>query len=176
MSISIPTDTTTTIAGAIELATTLIADYRRNGYALARLGSAAVRIDTCLKGSGESRREQPNVTVDWPGIGAKTPAEAAAFAAALTYASQVAAATERLLAAPAPEPEPLVPSEEAVGAARAEIGHRTDGPITAFVLTARATRYAHKTGQHRAAAEALTELLEEYGFARGRGRRVPTGS
>lgn len=59
----------------------------------------------------------------------------------------------------------LNPTQDQINAAKAAIGHRCDGPITSFVLIARATEYAgnHRT-LHRAAAEALAELLEEYGY------------
>lgn len=51
--------------------------------------------------------------------------------------------------------------------AKREIGHRCDGPITPFVLICRATEYAtacNRENAPRAAAEALAELLEEYGW------------
>jgi hypothetical protein len=52
---------------------------------------------------------------------------------------------------------------EQIAAARSEIDHSSDGPITAFVLITRATRYAAQHPElERAAAEALAELLACY--------------
>ena len=51
-----------------------------------------------------------------------------------------------------------------IAAARAVIGHGSDGPCTSFVLIARATEYAARNPTcERAAAEALMLELEEYG-------------
>lgn len=44
-----------------------------------------------------------------------------------------------------------------------ELAHCCDGPITAFVLICRAIEYANETNKD-AVAEALNELLVEYGF------------
>lgn len=52
---------------------------------------------------------------------------------------------------------------EQIAAARSEIDRSDDGPITAFVLITRATRYAAQHPElERAAAEALAELLTCY--------------
>lgn len=44
-----------------------------------------------------------------------------------------------------------------------ELAHCCDGPITAFVLICRAIEYANETNKD-IVAEALDELLVEYGF------------
>ncbi len=67
--------------------------------------------------------------------------------------------------------ESFVPTEAEVEACKREIGHLTDGPLTAFVLMSRATRYAARTGRARTAANALDELLTEGGFLRARPAR-----
>lgn len=57
----------------------------------------------------------------------------------------------------------MATSLEDIAAVKEQIGHRCDGPITPFVLIARATRYAAlNPTKERAAAEALTELLQDY--------------
>lgn len=50
-----------------------------------------------------------------------------------------------------------------VEAVKNELGHHCDGPITAFVLICRAIEYANETNKD-IIAEALNELLVEYGF------------
>lgn len=44
-----------------------------------------------------------------------------------------------------------------------ELGHHCDGPITAFVLIGRAIDHTNETNKE-VVAEALYELLVEYGF------------
>lgn len=64
----------------------------------------------------------------------------------------------------------IYPTDALIAEAKAAIGHRCDGPLTMFVLIARATEFAAKDKRelaHRAAAEALTELLEEHGYVTG---------
>jgi hypothetical protein len=52
-------------------------------------------------------------------------------------------------------------SDDAIAVARSAIWHGTDGPLTPFVVMARACRYAAETGQHQAAANALAEALDQ---------------
>ncbi|HQZ50804.1 MAG TPA: hypothetical protein PLF17_09780 [Chitinophagaceae bacterium] len=51
----------------------------------------------------------------------------------------------------------------AIKLAKRELGHHCDGPITAFVLIGRAIDHANETNKE-VVAEALYELLVEYGF------------
>lgn len=51
----------------------------------------------------------------------------------------------------------------AIELAKKELNHCCDGPITAFVLIGRATELA-KTVHSEVVANALYELLNEYGF------------
>jgi hypothetical protein len=52
-----------------------------------------------------------------------------------------------------------------IAEAKRELNHSCDGPVTAFVLIARATRYAAAHPELEfAAANALSELLESYGL------------
>lgn len=50
-----------------------------------------------------------------------------------------------------------------IEAVKNELSHHCDGPITAFVLICRAIEYANETNKD-IVAEALDELLVEYGF------------
>lgn len=53
-------------------------------------------------------------------------------------------------------------TSEQIATAYREISHRCDGPVTKFVLIARATRYVAQFPElERAAAEALAQALEQ---------------
>lgn len=69
-----------------------------------------------------------------------------------------------------------VVSESAIERARGELTHGCDGPVTAFVLMCRATEYAHRTGEHAAAANALDEALREFGYLAPERSVSPTDS
>lgn len=78
-----------------EEARELVLLFRGNdvGYARIEVGKITVQL--------EADRSAPRVSVNWPGCGDRTHVEAAALAADLARASEIALATERLLAAKA---------------------------------------------------------------------------
>jgi hypothetical protein len=60
-----------------------------------------------------------------------------------------------------------------IAEAKRALNHSCDGPVTAFVLIARATRYAAEHPEKEfAAANALSELLEGYGLLDGKKRTL----
>ncbi len=65
-----------------------------------------------------------------------------------------------------------------IAEAKRELDNSSDGPITAFVLISRATRYAAvHPEKESAAANALSELLEDYGLLSGQNQTLrETGS
>lgn len=81
-----------------EEARELVLLYRNNdiGYARLEVGKAAVELEAPWRSP-----RAPRVSVNWPGCGSKSHAEAAAVAADLARASEIALATERLLSSEA---------------------------------------------------------------------------